>query len=221
MNVFDAKVVSPGGDGSHAWLAIGRARVAARRWAGAAAGGRVRIAIRPEDVVLCADHPGRVSARNVMPGRVTRLKATPDGVSVDADVGFALTALVTRAAVDELRLKAGAPVYAIVKATAVTPHVEVRPRLRVCVLGPAGAMDPRHLELLRTLMGTPSLVRAARACSISYRTAWLWMKALHRSWGRPLVERLHGGRGGGGSVPTAEARALLREIDAAERRLIG
>ncbi len=218
MNVYDVRVLSCDA-GSHAWLSIGRSRIAARAWPGIAPGERSTVSIRPEDVVLCADPPGRVSARNVLPGHVTSLKESPEGVYVTVAVGFPLTALVTRAAVEELRLRRGAAVFAIAKATAVVPHVEVQPRLAVSVVGANGAIESRQIAFLRVLESRGSMMSAAREFGISYRTAWLWVQQSNRAWGRRLVERVHGGRGGGGAALTAEGRAILRRVAEAERAI--
>ncbi len=216
MNVYDVRVLSCDA-GSHAWLSIGRSRIAARAWPGIVPRERSRISIRPEDVVLCADPPGRVSARNVLPGHVASLRASPEGVYVTVEVGFELTALVTRAAVAELLLRRGAAVFAIAKATAVVPHMDVRPRLAVSVVGTNGSIESRQIAFLRMLESLGSMVSAARAFGVSYRTAWLWVQQSNRAWGQRLVERAHGGRGGGGAALTAEGRAVLRRVTEAER----
>jgi molybdopterin-binding protein len=64
--------------------------------------------------------PGRLSARNRMPGRVRSVEV--DGVMalVELEAGpFQLVAAVTRDAVEELGLEAGVPATATVKATSV------------------------------------------------------------------------------------------------------
>jgi molybdopterin-binding protein len=60
-----------------------------------------------------------MSARNQLAGRVTMMQPEGGVVRVNVDCGFALSALVTRPACDDLRLKEGSPVTAVVKATAV------------------------------------------------------------------------------------------------------
>jgi molybdate transport repressor ModE-like protein/molybdopterin-binding protein len=221
MNVYDAVVLSSGARDSHAWLRIGRSRVAVRRWAGIHKGQRARASIRPEDVVLCADPPGRVSARNVLPGFVRTVRAAPDGVFVTSDVGFPLTALVTRGAVAELGLRRGVPLFAVVKASAVAPEAAVSPRFAVSVTGAGGAIEPRQLAFLRLIDSSGSMVAAAREAGISYRTASMWVRRANRLWGRRLVDRTHGGRGGGGAALTPEGRGVLRRAAEVERRING
>lgn len=220
-NVYDVVVLSCGARESHAWLRVGRSRLAVRRWAGMAKGQRASASIRPEDVVLCADPPGRVSARNVLPGFVRSVRASPGGVFVTTDVGFALTALVTRGAVDELGLRRGSPIFALIKANAIAPLFDVSPRFAVSVTGARGAIEPRQLAFLRLIESRGSIVGAAREAGISYRTAWLWVRSANRVWGERLVDRIHGGRGGGGAALTPEGRAVLRRAAEVEAQING
>jgi molybdate transport system ATP-binding protein len=79
----------------------------------------VFVCIRAEDVILETGHPGDVSARNRLTGRVTAIQPEGGVVRVTVDCGFTLSALITRPACDELRLAEGSAVTAVVKATAV------------------------------------------------------------------------------------------------------
>jgi molybdopterin-binding protein len=92
-------------------------------------GRAVLFCLRPEDVTLWSDdHPdpgdrpgsgsALSSARNRLPGRVSRI--TPSGplVRVSVDCGVPLVALITRASADEMGLAVGRPVVATFKATA-------------------------------------------------------------------------------------------------------
>ena len=81
-----------------------------------------RVAVRSEDVVLSAERPARVSAQNVLEGRVESL--APHGEQVEASLragGEAWRVRVTRAAVLELDLAPGRSVWLLVKAHAVQP----------------------------------------------------------------------------------------------------
>jgi len=88
--------------------------------ASARPGERVRLGIRPEDVTLVeplAD-AGRSSARNHLTGTVVRV--TPGSpVRVLVDVGFPLVASATARSVEDLGLRAGAPITAVFKASVV------------------------------------------------------------------------------------------------------
>src|SRR5262249_24303595 len=151
LNRYEVQVESCDPRDSHAWLLLGRTKLAARRWDGIKRGEWVRIQIRPEDVLLCEGHPGRISARNVLPGHVTRTHHVPGGIRVDLNVGFPLSAVITRAAAKELRVKKGAGVYAIVKAVVVTPVVPVSAKYRVCLVGPKGVLDYGKLDFMRAI----------------------------------------------------------------------
>jgi molybdate transport system ATP-binding protein len=111
-------VVAGGSEGLVRLLVDGIGLVALGEWP---AGDLVRASIRAEDVVLergPADGAG-VSARNRLPGSVVAIEPAGPLVRVTVDVGFALVAAVTRPAVEELGLRAGVAVVAIVKAPAV------------------------------------------------------------------------------------------------------
>ena len=79
----------------------------------------VHVCLRAEEVVLLRDNPGALSARNRFP--VTVRFVVPEGplVRVGLDAGFELTALVTRAAAEELALAPGERLLAAVKVPAV------------------------------------------------------------------------------------------------------
>jgi molybdate transport system ATP-binding protein len=77
----------------------------------------VHVCVRAEEVLLQRD-AGASSARNRLRGRAVSL--TPEGpmVRVLLDCGFALTALITRRACEEMALREGDTVTALVKAPA-------------------------------------------------------------------------------------------------------
>ena len=85
-----------------------------------AVGDDVLVCIRAEDVALAAvDCPAAGSPRNRLRSRVVGLSDQGALVRVDLDAGFALSAYVTRPALDELDLRLGAAVDAVVKSPAV------------------------------------------------------------------------------------------------------
>ena len=86
------------------------------------AGAAVLVSIRAEDVIVVNDAPvasGGVSARNRLHGRVVAVEPSGPLVRVRIDCGFPLVAAVTRPAFEELALRPGLPVAAILKAQAV------------------------------------------------------------------------------------------------------
>jgi molybdate transport system ATP-binding protein len=84
-------------------------------------GDEVLVCIRAEDVALELPdaHPAARSPRNRLAGTVTRISVDGALVRVGLDVGFPLTAYVTRSALDELALRTGSAVVASVKSPAV------------------------------------------------------------------------------------------------------
>jgi len=78
----------------------------------------VFVCIRAEDVILETARRGDVSARNQLDGRVTAIHPEGGVMRVTVDCGFLLNAIVTRPACEDLALAEGAPVTAVIKATA-------------------------------------------------------------------------------------------------------
>ena len=67
----------------------------------------------------------KLSARNQIKGTVTEVvKGATSHVRIDIGNGVVITASITNAAVDELRLVVGKPAYAVVKASNVMVGVD-------------------------------------------------------------------------------------------------
>lgn len=214
-NAFDARVLSL--ERGHLGLEAGPLRIVAPPWKGLKAGDRCRISVDPNDILLCDRPPGRISARNVIETRVRSVRSSDHGESVTLAVP--LVARVTPAACRELALAPGAAVWAIFKAWSVrleSGSVRKIPfEVRVGVRG----IGQERLEFLEEIDRTGSISAAGRAAGVTYRSAWLWVHGMNSAWGRPLVARLHGGRGGGGAALTAEGRRLLRRFRELRDRL--
>jgi molybdate transport system regulatory protein len=220
LNHYDAVVASFDPRDSIAWLSLGKARLAARLWPGIREGERITAEVRPEDVLLCTRHPGKTSARNVLPGRVRSLKRTPEGVQVTIDVGFPLTALVTGSAVKDLSIRKGSRLVVLVKATAIVPSLRVRAGVEVGLVGSRGTIRPKQIAFLKAVDRAGSMAGAARALGITYRTAWLWAQSINRAWGTPMVDRVRGGLRAGTTL-TPEGRAALKLATANSRKTGG
>jgi molybdate transport system regulatory protein len=89
----------------------------------------------------------------------------------------------------------------------------IRPRI---AFGAACSLGPGKIDLLQAVADTGSISAAARALGLSYKRAWLLIDTLNRGFGRPMVERSVGGRGGGGARLTPLGTALLRHYAAIE-----
>jgi len=83
--------------------------------------GEVYACIRAEDVVLIKGEVAASSARNRLPGRVVSIANEGPLVRLGVECGFPLTVLLTRQACEELALKPGDEVWALVKA----PHLHL------------------------------------------------------------------------------------------------
>ena len=101
------------GEASHATVRLASGAVVA---AASAADGPTFVAIRPNAIVVHREPP-EGSARNVWPGQVDNLYLTGDRARVRITGPVPLIAEVTAAAVAELHLADGGPVWASVKAT--------------------------------------------------------------------------------------------------------
>ncbi len=77
----------------------------------------VYVCIRAENVILMRAEPAASSPRNRLPAIVRELVREGPLVRVKLDCGFALTALLTRSACDQLDLRPGEPLLALVKAS--------------------------------------------------------------------------------------------------------
>ena len=71
-------------------------------------------------------------------------------------------------------------------------------------------------DLLRRIEQTGSINKAATDMHMSYRRALGRIRQMEEGLGYPLVQRRTGGRDGGGSTLTPEARSLLRRFEEIE-----
>jgi molybdate transport system ATP-binding protein len=84
-------------------------------------GREVRIVVRATDVTLATTRPRDLSVRTILAGTVAAIESENGplaAVTVDLKGGAHLVALATRMAVDELKLKRGDPVFALIKTVA-------------------------------------------------------------------------------------------------------
>lgn len=70
-------------------------------------------------------------------------------------------------------------------------------------------LNEERLLLLETVDQTGSIGRAAKACGISYRTAWNWIDQINHAAGTPLFETRTGGAAGGGTTLSPRGRTIL------------
>ncbi|WP_025602012.1 TOBE domain-containing protein [Burkholderia sp. WSM2230] len=74
-----------------------------------------------------------------------------------------------------------------------------------------------RIALLAAIGETGSITSAAKAVGMSYKGAWDAVDAMNNLAGEPLVVRLTGGKGGGGTTLTPRALKLIETFRAVER----
>jgi len=65
--------------------------------------------------------------------------------------------------------------------------------------------------LLEAIEKYGSINQAAKEVRISYRTAWSYLNAMEERLGIKLIDRQTGGKNGGGTVLTEDARTILKK----------
>jgi len=79
------------------------------------------------------------------------------------------------------------------------------------------ALGPGKVRLLELVAETGSIRKAAAGMKMSYRRAWLLLKALDDMFGRPLASTATGGKEGGGARLTPLGRAVVARYRVIER----
>ncbi len=82
--------------------------------------------------------------------------------------------------------------------------------------GGGAALGPGKAQLLELIGELGSIRRAAAAMEMSYRQAWLLVRAVEETFGGPVVETATGGARGGGATLTALAEKILARYRAVE-----
>jgi molybdate transport system regulatory protein len=72
------------------------------------------------------------------------------------------------------------------------------------------ALGPGKIDLLEAIDRTGSISAGARALGLSYRRGWDLVATMNQCFKIPLVERVKGGKGGGGAQLTAAGRKQLK-----------
>ncbi|WP_145647802.1 TOBE domain-containing protein [Pseudoduganella lurida] len=82
---------------------------------------------------------------------------------------------------------------------------------------------PDRIALLAAIATHGSITQAAKAVKMSYKAAWDAVETMNNLAGEPLVARLAGGKGGGGTRLTERGAALVeqfRRLEEAHRRFV-
>jgi molybdate transport system regulatory protein len=84
------------------------------------------------------------------------------------------------------------------------------------------ALGPGKVRLLELIAEKGSIRKAAAGMKMSYRKAWLLLKALEETFGQPLVKTATGGaRGGGASLTTLGKTVVTRYREIGQEALWG
>jgi len=102
------------------------------------------------------------------------------------------------------------------------PRTSGRPAIRLsgAVWIRRGGQSPigdDRIGLLEQIDRLGSIVKAAKAAGISYKTAWDVVDEVNNLSASPLVVRTSGGKGGGGTVLTEEGKEVVRQYRVVER----
>lgn len=95
-------------------------------------------------------------------------------------------------------------------------RIMVRPRIYI---GEKISIGPGKIDLLKEIARSHSIAAAARTLAMPYKRAWLLIDSLNQGFGKPVVETMSGGKGGGHTVLTPLGQALIERYVALETRL--
>jgi molybdate transport system regulatory protein len=76
-----------------------------------------------------------------------------------------------------------------------------------------------QIALLEQIDQLGSITKAAKAVGISYKTAWDTVNTINNLAEKPLVDRLTGGKGGGGTSLTLEGKKVIAQFNIVQEEL--
>lgn len=68
-----------------------------------------------------------------------------------------------------------------------------------------------RIELLELIEKSGSIAQAAKAMGMSYKRAWYLADSINATFSKPVVERTHGGKGGGSARLTDLGKSLVAD----------
>ena len=81
--------------------------------------------------------------------------------------------------------------------------------VRLRIVFESGRLGPGKVELMERIDELGSITAAGRALGMSYRRAWSLVDESNALFGRPLIEKHHGGKAGGGATLTDLGRTVV------------
>ena len=94
-----------------------------------------------------------------------------------------------------------------------------RSRLRIDFDGESYIGHGR-IELLELIGRHGSIAQAAQAMGMSYKRAWYLIDGFNAMFREPLIERQHGGKGGGSATLTAFGERVVADYRAMEAKAL-
>ena len=117
-NLLDGRVVEAHTDGSPGVVTAGGAKLVAptghRQF-----GEKVVVAVGSREIIIATTPPVGISARNVLPGKVTSLTGNGSRQMVTINSGAEFMVEITSAAVSELHIEPGSDVYLVIKSSSI------------------------------------------------------------------------------------------------------
>ena len=78
-------------------------------------------------------------------------------------------------------------------------------------------LNPERIKLLRQIAKSGSLLKASEKLGISYNKAWNMLESLNLVSEDSVLEKIRGGKGGGGAALTKYGNQILEEYNAIEK----
>jgi molybdate transport system regulatory protein len=78
-------------------------------------------------------------------------------------------------------------------------------------------VNQERVQLMRLIASTGSLLQASDKMGISYNKAWKMLEAVNAASASQVIEKVRGGKGGGGAVLTDYGKLILNEYEAIEK----
>lgn len=75
-----------------------------------------------------------------------------------------------------------------------------------------------RIQLLEHIAASGSMNKAAKEMGMSYKKAWKLVDEMNQMYQQPLVEKVQGGKSGGGSVLTMRGQQVVQNFRLFEKR---
>lgn len=77
-----------------------------------------------------------------------------------------------------------------------------------------------RIELMELIGEHGSIAQAAKAMGMSYKRAWYLAESINETFAQPVIERRHGGKGGGSAQLSDFGHAVVRDYRLMERQAL-